>query len=190
MRNLTGQISLALGLILASPAFAAGDKPFFSLKNTDFVVLLGLLVFVGILVYFKVPGMIGAMLDKRAEGIQSELDEARALRDEAQSLLASYERKQREVQEQADRIVAAAKEEATVAAEEARADLAKSLERRMAAAEEQIANAQSAAIKEVRDQSVTVAMSVAREMIAKQMTAAQANGLIDSAIEEVDAKLH
>lgn len=190
MRNLTGRISLALGLILASPAFAAGDKPFFSLKNTDFVVLLGLIVFVAILVYFKVPGMIGGMLDKRAEGIQSELDEARALRDEAQSLLASYERKQREVQEQADRIVAAAKEEATVAAEEARADLAKSLERRMAAAEEQIANAQSAAIKEVRDQSVTVAMSVAREMIAKQMTAAQANGLIDSAIEEVDAKLH
>ncbi len=190
MRNLTGQISLALGLLMASPALAAGDKPFFSLKNTDFVVLLGLIVFVGILIYFKVPGLIGGMLDKRAEGIQSELDDARSLRDEAQALLASYERKQREVQEQADRIVAAAKEEAQVAAQEAQVDLAKSLERRIAAAEEQIANAQSAAIKEVRDQSVTVAMSVAREVIATQMTAAQANGLIDEAITEVDAKLH
>ncbi|WP_299673784.1 F0F1 ATP synthase subunit B [uncultured Roseobacter sp.] len=190
MRTLTGHLSLAAGLLLANPAFAAGDKPFFSLKNTDFVVLLGLILFVAILVYFKVPSLVAGMLDKRAEGIQSELDEARSLRDEAQALLASYERKQREVQEQADRIVAAAKEEATVAAEAARADLAKSLERRMAAAEEQITNAQSAAIREVRDQSVTVAMSVAREVIAKQMTAAQANGLIDEAISEVDAKLH
>ncbi|MDW3183242.1 F0F1 ATP synthase subunit B [Roseobacter sp.] len=187
MRKLTGLTLLAL--LAAGPA-AAASGPFFSLKNTDFVVLLGLIVFVAILIYFKVPSMIGGMLDKRADGIQSELDEARALRDEAQSLLASYERKQREVQEQADRIVAAAKEEATVAAEQARADLAVSLERRMAAAQEQIENAQSAAIKEVRDQSVTVAMSVARDVIAKQMTAAQGNSLIDSAIQEVDAKLH
>lgn len=187
MRKLTGLTLLAL--LAAGPA-AAASGPFFSLKNTDFVVLLGLIVFVAILIYYKVPSMIGGMLDKRADGIQSELDEARALRDEAQSLLASYERKQREVQEQADRIVAAAKEEATVAAEQARADLAVSLERRMAAAQEQIENAQTAAIKEVRDQSVTVAMSVARQVIAKQMTAAQGNSLIDSAIDEVDAKLH
>lgn len=187
MRKLTGLTLLAL--LAAGPA-AAASGPFFSLKNTDFVVLLGLIVFVAILIYYKVPSMIGGMLDKRADGIQSELDEARALRDEAQSLLASYERKQREVQEQADRIVAAAKEEATVAAEQARADLAVSLERRMAAAQEQIENAQTAAIKEVRDQSVTVAMSVARQVIAKQMTAAQGNSLIDSAINEVDAKLH
>ncbi|WP_299968096.1 F0F1 ATP synthase subunit B [uncultured Roseobacter sp.] len=178
------------GLVSAGPAFAAGDKPFFSLLNTDFVVLLGLLVFIAILVYFKVPSLVMGMLDKRAEGIKSELDEARALRDEAQTLLASYERKQREVQEQADRIVASAKEEAGVAAEQARADLAKSLERRMAAAEEQIENAQAAAIKEVRDQSISVAMAVAREAIAKQMTASQADALIDASIEQVDTKLH
>ena len=42
--------------------------------------------------------MIGGILDTRAAGIQSELDEARALYEESRSLLASYERKQREVQ--------------------------------------------------------------------------------------------
>ncbi|MEE4188598.1 MAG: F0F1 ATP synthase subunit B [Roseobacter sp.] len=181
--------TLTLGLMAANPAFAA-TGPFFSLKNTDFVVLLGLIVFIGILVYFKVPGMIGKMLDGRAEGIQSELDEARALREEAQSLLASYERKQREVQDQADRIVEAAKEEATIAAKQARADLEVSLARRVAAAEDQIANAQAAAIKEVRDQSVVVAIAAAREVIAKQMSAADSNKLIDGAIAEVEAKLH
>ena len=188
MRTYTSLSIFAASLVAASPAWAAGKG--ISLANTDFVVFLGLVVFIGILIYFKVPGMIGKMLDGRAEGIESELNEARALREEAQTLLASYERKEREVKDQADRIVTAAKEEATIAAEQARADLEVSLARRIAAAEDQIANAQAAAIKEVRDQSVTVAIAAARDVIAKQMTAAQGNSLIDSAIAEVDAKLH
>jgi F-type H+-transporting ATPase subunit b len=173
----------------ASPAFAA-EGPFVSLKNTDFVVLIAFLVFIGVLVYFKVPGLLAGMLDSRAEGIRSELEEARALREEAQSLLAGYERKQKEVQDQADRIVSAAREEARLAAEQARVDLAKSLERRMAAATDQIASAEGAAIKAVRDQAVTIAIAAARDVIAKQMTAAEGNTLIDDAIAQVDAKLH
>ncbi|KEJ95079.1 F0F1 ATP synthase subunit B [Pseudosulfitobacter pseudonitzschiae] len=181
---------IALSLVLsASPAFAASG-PFFSLRNTDFVVLIAFLIFVGVLLYLKVPGTLMGMLDKRASGIKSELEEARALREEAQTLLASYERKQKEVQEQADRIVAAAKEEATVAAEEAREDLKKSIARRIAAAEGQIASAEASAVKEVRDQAVTIAIQAARDVIAKQMTATEANKLIDEAIGQVDAKLH
>ena len=119
-------------LLAASPAFAAGG-PFFSLKNTDFVVLLAFLLFIGVLFYFKVPGLIGGLLDKRADTIRGELEEARALCEEAQTLLASYERKQKEVQEQADRIIAQAKDEAATAAEQAKADLQKSITRRIAA---------------------------------------------------------
>lgn len=189
MRNAIHTVTLATAAVIAaSPAWAAGGG--ISLKNTDFVVFLGLVVFIGILIYFKVPGMIAKMLDARAEGIQSELNEARALRDEAQALLASYERKQREVQEQADRIVAAAKEEANTAAEVAKADLQVSMKRRLAAAEEQIDNAQAAAIREVRDQSIAVAMAAARDVIAKNMTAAEGNSLIDAGIADVEAKLH
>lgn len=188
MRSYAKFSTLSLALLSASPAWAAGGG--ISLKNTDFVVLLGLIVFIGVLVYFKVPGMIGKMLDGRAEGIEAELNEARSLREEAQSLLATFERRQREVQDQAARIVEAAKEEANVAAQQARADLENSLKRRMAAAEDQIANAQAAAIKEVRDQSVVVAIAAAREVIAKQMTAAQSNAMIEDAIDQVEAKLH
>ena len=49
---------------------------------------------------------------------------------------------------------------------------------------------QAAAVKEVRDQAVVIAVAAARDVIAKQMTAAEGNALIDSAIAEVDAKLH
>ena len=182
-------LSTLATLTIASPALAAGDT-FFSLRNTDFVVLLAFILFIAILFYFKVPSRIAGMLDSRAEGIKAELEEARALREEAQSLLASYERKQKEVQDQADRIVSAAREEAEAAAAQSRVELEKSLERRMAAADEQIGSAQAAAVKEVRDEAVVIAIAAARDVIAKQMTAAEGNKLIDESIAQVEAKLH
>lgn len=173
----------------ATPALAASG-PFWSLGNTDFVVLLGFLLFLGVLAYFKVPGMLGGMLDKRAEGIRDELDEARKLREEAQTLLASYERKSREVAEQAERIVAHAKQEAELAAEQAKEDMKASVARRLAAAESQIASAEASAVKEVRDSAARVAILAAQDVVAGEMTAASASTLIDDAIAEVGAKLH
>ncbi|MGR3453925.1 F0F1 ATP synthase subunit B [Pseudooceanicola sp.] len=186
MKKLMAIVPAALA---ASPA-AAATGPFFSLGNTDFIVLLAFILFIAVLVYFKVPGMLTGMLDKRADGIRSELDEARALREEAQTLLASYERKQKDVQAQADRIVETARSESRASAEQAKRDLERSIERRLAGAEDQIASAEAAAIREVRDQAAMVAVAVAREVIAKEITAAQANKLIDDSIATVDAKLH
>jgi F-type H+-transporting ATPase subunit b len=179
----------ALFAVTASPALAA-KGPFFSLGNTDFVVWIAFLIFVGILLYFKVPSKVGEMLDGRAASIKADLDEAKALREEAQSLLASYERKQKEVQEQADRIVAQAKDEATKAAAAAKDEIASSIARRMASAEEQIESAQSAAVKDVRDQAISVAVGAAKAVMAKQMDAKGANALIDDAIATVGDRLH
>lgn len=184
------KLSLTLvAAVAASPALAASG-PFFSLHNTNFVVLLAFLLFIGVLVYFKVPGLLGGLLDKRAEGILSELDEARNLREEAQTLLASYERKQKEMQEQAERIVAGAKKEAEAAAEQAKEDLKVSIARRLQAAEDQISSAEASAVKEVRDRAITVAVAAARDVMAKQTTADAASASIDTAIDEVAAKLH
>lgn len=182
-------LATLFALFVASPAFAASG-PFFSLKNTNFIVLMAFILFILVLMYFKVPGMLGKMLDQRAEGIKSELEEARALREEAQSILASYERKQKEVQEQADRIIETARSDAQAAAEQAKADLKTSVARRLAAAEDQIASAQAAAERDVRDAAITVAVAAARDIVAKQMTATEGNKLIDSAIADVEAKLH
>lgn len=185
---------LTIVLFAASPAFAASKNPFsadfYKLSNTDFIVLISFLLFIAVLFYFKVPKMIGEQLDKRADGIQSELDEARALREEAQALLASYERKQREVQEQADRIVAAAKEGATEAADQAKADLAQSIERRVQAAQDQIASAEASAVKQVRDEAAQIAVAAAGEVVAKGMSAAKSSSMLDEAIKVVQAKLH
>jgi F-type H+-transporting ATPase subunit b len=182
------RITLA-AMLAASPALAA-TKPFFSLSNTDFVVLLAFLVFVGILLYAKVPGRLTGMLDARAVQIKADLDEARSLREEAQKILASYDRKQKEVQAQAERIVASAREEAMAAAAQAKEDLKLSIARRLTAAEEQIASAEQAAMREVKDRAVTVAVAAAADLLAKGMSAENAGGLIDDAIAQVDARLH
>lgn len=180
---------VALTVLLSSPAMAA-TGPFISLGNTNFIVLLAFLLFVGVLVYAGVPKMITGMLDARAVQIKTELDEARALREEAKGILASYEKKKKEVQEQADRIVANARTEAMEAAEAAKAELKRSIARRMAAAEDRIASAEKDAVRAVRERAVTVAIDVAGEILAKQMTPAAAGSSIDAAIAEVGAKLH
>ena len=184
MRKLT-----LLSVLIPLPAFAAGEA-FFSLKNTDFVVLLGFLLFIGVLVYFKVPGMIGGLLDKRAETIRSELDEAKALRDEAKAVLASYERKQKEVEEQAERIVDAARKDAEAAAVQAKEDLKSSIARRVQAAEEQIASAEASAVKAVRDRAVSVAVAAAADVVAAKTSADDQGNLIDDAIAQVQARLN
>ena len=174
----------------AAPALAAGDYPFFSLRNTDLIVLMGFVVFVGILLYFKVPAMITGMLDKRAEEIRAELAEARRLREEAQELRASFERKKTEVKEQAERIVAKARSDAELAAKQAREDLEHSIQRRLKAAEDQIASAEAAAVREVRNRAVQVAVAVSAELIGKNLSTADANRMIEDSIKTVEARLH
>lgn len=181
---------LALALTFAASPALAASGPFFSLHNTDFVVLLAFLLFIAILVYFKVPGLLAGMLDKRAVGIRSDLDEARALREEAQKILASYERKQREMQDQAERIVEAARKEAAAAAEQSKKDLEASIARRMAAAEDQIGQAEAKAVKQVRDRAVSIAIAAAGDVMSSEMNAKKANALIDDSIDVIAAKLH
>ena len=176
--------------VLPAPALAADDYGLISLRNTDFVVFLAFLGFLGVLAYFRVPQRLGSLLDGRADRIRSEIDEARALREEAQTLLASYERKSREVQEQADRIVEQAREEAREAGEQARRDLEAQVARRIQGAEEQIAQAEASAIQEIRDRAAEIAVAVAAEVIAERMDEARQAALVDQAIDTVAAKLH
>ncbi|MEZ7812082.1 MAG: F-type H+-transporting ATPase subunit b [Paracoccaceae bacterium] len=182
------KLSLAF-ILLASPAFASMGLSF-SLSNTNFIVLLSFLLFVGVLMRFKVPHKLVGLLDARAAQIKTDLEEARALRDEAKAILGSYDRKQKEMYEQSERIVRSAREEATTAAKQAKADLKLSIARRLASAEERIATAEAAAVREVRETAVNVAVSAAADLLSTQITAKDAAASIDDAINQVRAKLH
>jgi F-type H+-transporting ATPase subunit b len=156
----------------------------------DFWVLISFLMFVGLLVYYKVPGMVTALLDKRAADIAAEIDEARRLREEAQQLLASYQRKQRDAMKEADDIIAQAKTEAENLAKEIRANMETQVERRTKLAEDKIAQAESQALSEVRATAAEVAIGAARKVIADKVTAAEDEKLVERSITDLASKLH
>lgn len=183
------RLTTAVLALTASPAFAA-TGPFFSLRNTDFIVTIAFLLFVGILVYFRIPAIVGGMLDKRAEGIRADLDEARRLREEAQEIYASYERRQREVKDQAAEIVANAKREAEAQAVRAQDDLKASIARRLKAAEDQITSAEQDAVRAVRNRAVQTAVAAASELLGQQVGAGTRGTGIDEAIADVARRLN
>ena len=183
-------IATASAAVLVAGPAAAATGPFFSLRNTDFIVLISFFVFIGILLYFKVPGLLAGLLDRRAEGIRRDLDEARRLREEAQEIYASYERRQREVKTQADAIVTNARREAEAQAAKAQDDLRRSIDRRLQAAQDQISSAENDAVRAVRDRAVGTAVAAASEILAAQVRAGQRSAGIDDAIEDVARRLN
>ena len=183
-----------LGIFAAGPAMASAGNPFsasfWTFHNTNLTVGIAFLIFVGILIYMKVPARLVAMLDGRSALIREELDEARALREEAKSILASYERKRHDVQAQADRIVASAKAEAHKASDQAKEDLKDSIARRLAGAEDRIASAEAAAVRAIREEAAAIAVAAAGDVLRGQMTDAGAASSIDNSIRIVGEKLH
>ena len=129
--------------------------------DATFWVGAAFVLFVGILVYFKVPGMLTGALDERAKKISDDLDQARELREEAQVLLATYQRKQRDALKEAEEIIVHAKDEAMREAEQAEKKLEEAVARRQQAALNKIALAEAQAEYEVRDTAIEIAIAAA-----------------------------
>lgn len=158
--------------------------------DNTFWALVALLIFLGGILYLRVPGMITKILDDRGERIARELDEARKLREEAQTLLASYQRKQREAQKEADDILEAAKHEATRMVKEIRDELAAQLDRRARQAEDKIAQAEAQALTEVREIAVDTATAAARALIADAIDASADAKIVEADIATLGDKLN
>jgi len=158
--------------------------------NPEFWVALGFIGFVAVMLYYKVPGLVGGLLDKRAERIERDLEEARRLREEAQSLLANWQRRQRQAMDEAEDIVRQAESAARRTAEETRHQLEETLRRREAQSAEKIAQAEARAVKEVRAVAVDVAAEVARRLIAAEMTKTASDRLIEESVKSIGKTLH
>lgn len=177
---------------MISTAFAATHDahaavPFYA--NAAFWV--GLSFFVVVALAFKpVMRAMAAALDARALKIRARLDEAHKLREDAQEMLALYQRKQRDAMKEAEDIIAHAKSEAERLSAQAAKDLEETLKRREAQAMDRIAQAEAQALKEVQNLAVDVAVEAARRVLTESVTAAQASALVDGAIQELPKKFH
>jgi F-type H+-transporting ATPase subunit b len=151
--------------------------------------IIGLLIFVGLMIYLKVPGMALSALDSRGAKIQAQLDEATKLREEAQKLLADIKTQREASEHQAEAILAMAKEEAERLVVDAKAKLEDQIKRRGEMAERRIALAEAQAAAEVKAAAVDLAAQAAERVLAARLAAAQADPLIDPAVAQLATKL-
>ncbi len=158
--------------------------------DATFFVGLAFVVFVGVLIYFGVHKMLLKGLDERADAIRKEIDEAQRLREEAQALLAGYERKQRDALKEAEEMVAFAREDAEREAREAAEKLDAALARREQLALEKIALAEAQAEREVRAAAVDLAIDAASRVIETQVAGARGQTLVDDAIKDLRQRLN
>ena len=180
---------LVAPLVYADIGYAASDAPMFSMANTDFVVAIAFIIFVGILVYYRVPRIIGNLLDKRAETIRGEIDEAHRLLEEAKTLLAKLEREHRENIMKAKDIISDAESSSKKILEESKSEIKDSVARKLQMAERQIQTNEKEAINAIKDDLIEAAFKKAQEEIEKKVDPNLANLVIEESVEEIKARL-
>ena len=159
------------------------------LESTDFWVLLGFVIFIG-LVYKKAATVVTTKLDERADGIRKQIEEARTLREEAQAMLAQYQRQQRDAEKTAADLVADAKRQAEDLIKQAQADAETAAERQKAIAEARIQQMEAQAVAEVRAVAAEVAVQATRSVIEEQMDGDKAAAILESSIEKLPGRLN
>ncbi len=159
------------------------------LQDPTFWVLVAFIIFIAATAR-PIFRLATAGLDKRADKIRADLEEAEKLREEAQDLLAGYQRKQRDAIGEAEAIIADAREEAERLGQQGLEKLQASLERREKQALERIAQAEVQALDTVRAKTVDMALDATRDFLSHELKSKQADALIDTAIKDLPGKLH
>jgi F-type H+-transporting ATPase subunit b len=161
-----------------------------SWREPEFWVAIGFVVFVGLALYMGVARRIAGSLDERAKRIAAELAEATRLRQEAEVMVAEYEKKRRSAESEAAAIVATAKEEAERTASEAHQRLNDFVARRTAAAEAKIAQAETQALADVRAAAADAAIRASEIVLRDSMKGQGGTELLAKGVAEVKAKLN
>lgn len=145
-------------------------------------VSLAMAIFIAILIWKKVPGLITRGLDNQIAGIRQRLDEARALRAEAEALRDEYARKIAGAEQDAVNIVAHAREESKTLLANAERSATELAARRAKMAEDKIAAAERQAIADVRAKAADAATAAAARLIAERHDAKADKALVDTTI--------
>ncbi len=155
----------------------------------EFWVLVAFAIFIA-LTAKPIGRLITGALDDRAAKIKADLERAAQLREEAQDLLAQYERKHRDAMKEAAEIVAHARAEAERLSAEAQGELDAALKRREQLALQHIAAEEARALAEVRAAAVDAAVATAARLIAERLDQGKQDALVEQAIKELPGKLN
>tara|TARA_B100000945_G_scaffold273792_1_gene236863 strand:- start:228 stop:725 length:498 start_codon:yes stop_codon:yes gene_type:complete len=152
--------------------------------DATFWVAISFLIFIGLLIYLKVPQKVDNALNENIKKIKDDLDNAEKLKDDAKNLLSEYELKVSKSKEEAKRLVANAKKQAEKNIIKANEDFHKIIENRKKTAEEKIRQMKIQAVKDVKNLSVNIAISSIEKIIKNSIDKKKLDKIYISSIDE------
>ena len=179
-----------LALVLSSRAgYAAGSKKIISLDNTDFVVLISFLIFVGVLVYFKVPAIVASFLDKRSADIQNEIDKASEILEEAKEILSSIEADHKRTSETIEQMIMTAKERAGGEEEKAKKQIEELMKSKLISAEGQVKSNERKILEEIEARAIDLSIEKVRAKLSKSLSGNDYDKYFNASIQSIEKGL-
>ena len=154
----------------------------FGFLTAPMAISLAMLFVVGLMIWKKVPALIGRALDRKIGLIRDQLAEAESLRKEAEALKAEYQARSAAADKEAAALIERAKHEADAMLQKARADAEALIERRGRMAEEKIAAEERAAVDQLRATAAEAARAAAARLIAERLDEERDEALVNQAI--------
>ena len=183
------QITIPAFALSYGVSYAAGSKKMVSLDNTDFVVLISFLIFVGVLIYFKVPSIVGAFLDKRSNDIQSEIEKAGEILEEAKKILSSIEADHIRTSETIRQMVETARSRAGEEEDKAKKNIEELMKNKLISAEGQVMSNERKILEEIEDRAIDLSIEKVRMKLSKSLSSSDYDNQFDSSIQSIEKGL-
>ena len=183
------QITLPAFALSCGVSYAAGSKKLISLNNTDFVVLISFLIFVGVLVYFKVPSIVGAFLDKRSNDIQNEIEKAGEILEEAKKILSSIEADHIKTSETIRQMVQNTKSRAGDDEEKAKKNIEELMRNKLISAEGQVLSSERKIFEEIEGRAIDLSIEKVRMKLSKSLSIRDYDNQFDLSIQSIEKGL-
>ncbi len=157
--------------------------------DATFWVAISFVLFIGLLIYFKIPQKINEILNQLISNIKNEIDESEKLRNEAKTLLDSSQTKLDSANNEAGKITDQAKKDSEKLVIEINEKFYKSAEIKKKLAETKINQMKEAAIKEIKDTSIKIAIDSVKKIISTSVDKNKLDTIFEKDLEEVKTEL-
>jgi len=157
--------------------------------DATFWVAISFVLFIGLLVYFKIPQKVNEMLNQLISNIKNEIYESEKLRNEAKDLLDRSQTKLDSAGSEASKITDQAKKDSEKLVIEINEKFHKSAEIKKKLAETKINQMKEAAIKEIKDTSIKIAVDSVKKIISTSVDKKKLDTIFEKNLEEAKAEL-
>ena len=157
--------------------------------DATFWVAVSFVIFIGGLVYLKVPQKLNEILNKLILDIKNEIDESEKLRTEAYLLLNNAQKKLNTAQSVSEEILNQAKRDSDKLIIELNDKFHKSSEIKKNSAQTKIAQMKDSAIKEIKNASVKIAVDSVKKIITTSVDKSKLDNLFEKNLDETKAEL-